>query len=608
MSILEKMGYLKRITLAIMALFFLIFSVNATQEQIRVDINEYVDQTVLYDPLETGGGIWADANENQSYYNLTGYINVSNQNPNGRTISDIYVSFIDTGNMTLPTLFSGRNGTFIDSDPASGLLVLHISELAAGEESRWIYSINGSQVRPVLNLTSSYSDSKVLAGTNLTVTDTLQNDFENASYQTDTCIYNVVLNQTALEVNFSSVLYDFLFEPSSIAGSDSTNVTFDLSTNKTLTWNVFGGGCIFKDDVTDISYLVQTPLNIPSTESYPMVNTSLSYTLNQTISHVRVSDITAISEAELSFEKRIVGPSDPLLFGSNVTWNITGFFNTSTNITYNVTSVSFWVSQRNVNGVYTDPNTRDNDSISNATLQINYVPNALINLSQEWRSNQWLFNYSDLPSPIVWMKTNFTIFDDGTQLINRTFTQNGNDFYIKEIYLIIGYFLEIEKNLTALSSDTYNIRIDVHNKGNQVTPADAVVTIYDFIPEDFNYTSFVFSSSPWYTTTTANNTVNGTLNGTLVQWGLLPTNTLNTSFAQGPVENENTTWSVEYNVTGLGDYTLLDVFVTGLDPQQVDGAGTTQTTIVTEVVDRLRSTEGIFAAIASVLLLIGLLL
>ena len=117
-------------------------------------------------------------------------------------------------------------------------------------------------------------------------------------------------------------------------------------------------------------------------------------------------------------------------------------------------------------------------------------------------------------------------------------------------------------------------------------------------------------TSPWYTTANTSNPVLGQYNGTLYQFGLIPTGTsgLNTSFAQGPDINENTTWTVEYNVTGIGEYQLMDVFITGLDPQQVDGAGSSKSVIVSEIIDRIKSTEGIFAVVASVLLLLGLLL
>ncbi|MCA9458956.1 MAG: hypothetical protein KC550_00240, partial [Nanoarchaeota archaeon] len=284
-------------------------------------------------------------------------------------------------------------------------------------------------------------------------------------------------------------------------------------------------------------------------------------------------------------------------------------FNTNTNITYDLEAVSFWVSRRQVSGLFTDPNTVDNDTISNASLINNLNPGITVNKTNPWTSPYWVFNYSDIPSPIVWMDINFSITNDGVQIINRSVTQNDNDIYIKEIYLIIGYWLEIEKNITSVGNDTYHVRIDVHNKGNQVTPANTVVTIYDFIPGNFNLnSSLTYSSSTWYNTTSSNNSINGTYNGTLFQWGLLPTNSLNTSFAQGPGVNANTTWSVDYDVVGQGEYQVMDVFITGLDPQQVDGAGSSRAVIVSEVLDRIKSTEGIFAVVASVLLLLGLLL
>ena len=592
----------------ILSFIMLPFFAFSAQEQIRVELKEFVDQNVLYNPLKSNSGIWVDANENQSNYNITGYIVVSNNNPNGKTMSDIYVSLGYTDNSTLPVHYSGRNGTFISNNPYSGNLILHIPEIEAGENSTWVYSVNTTNIRPPLNLTSSYSDTKVLAGSNFTVTDVLENVFDNYAFQTNSCIYNIVLNQTTVPINFSGAMQDFYFIPSSTSGSDASNVTYSAD-NLTQTWNVLGSNCLYKTNTSNINYGILTPLNVPKTGDFTVTNTTLSYFLNQTISHMRVVDITGISEADLSFGKKIVSPSHPTLYGSNVTWNVTGYFNTDTNITYNLTQVTFWVSQRNVNGSYTDPNTVDVDPISGANLTTSSIPNVLVNSSLSWTSSNWLFNYSDLPSPIVWMDVNFTIQNDGTQLVNRSVTQNGNDLYIKELYLIIGYWLEIEKNITSLGSDSYNIRIDVHNKGNQVTPGDAIVTIYDFVPSTFNITSpIVYSTSTWYSTSHANNTVSGGFNGTLHQWAILPSNVLNTSFSAGPAKNSNTTWYADFNVTGQGDYDVMDVFVTGLDPQKVDGAGASSTTVVTEVLDRLQGTEGIFAIIASVLLLVGLIL
>ncbi len=604
------MIYKKIIVMFAMILFIPLLSY-ASQEQIRVDLQEYVDQVTYVNPLKylgTSYGIWSDTTENQSYYNITGYITVTNNNPQNDTISDIYISFDYTTNTTLPIYFNGRSGSFISNNTASNQLILHIPEIQAGENSTWVYSVNTTNIRPPLNLTTTYSDTKVLAGLNFSVVDTLENVFDNASYQGNTCIYNIVLNQTTTAINFSGIPQDFYFIPSTLGGSDSGNVTHS-NLNRTQYWNVLGNNCLNLNQKTNISYDINTPLNIPRTDHFEVSNTTLSYSLNQTISHLRVIDITAVSEADVSFEKKIISPSHPTLYGSNVTWNVSGYFNTDTNITYNLTQVTFWVSQRNVNGSYTDPNTIDVDPISGSNLSITSFPNTLVNSSLPWSSTSWLFNYSDLPSPIVWMDLNFTIQNDGTQLVNRSITQNGNDFYIKEIYLIIGYWLEIEKNITAIGADQYNIRIDVHNKGNQVTTGDAIVTIYDFVPSEFNLSSsMVYSSSTWYSTAHTNNSVSGQFNGTLHQWALIPSNILNTSLAQGPGYNANTTWYVEFNVTGQGDYNVMDVFVTGLDPQKVDGAGASASAIITEVLDKLQGTEGVFAIVASILLLIGLVL
>ncbi|MFW6285839.1 MAG: hypothetical protein ACOC16_01560 [Nanoarchaeota archaeon] len=595
----------------LLSLLLFLAGAYASNQQVLVEMNEYVDQKVLFNPLKSGLGIWFDQYENQSHYNLTGFITVTNTNPDSKTISDIYVSFEDTQNMTLPLQYDGRVGTFISNDTSTGNIILHIPELRMGENATFIYSINNTEIRPPLNYTTEYSDSKLLAGNNITIKDNIENVFDNYPFQTNTCIYDINITQVTTPVNFSGVWQDYFFDSTSTTGLDATNVTYS-GDDKTQYWDVLNGTCLNKGALTNISYIIQTPLNIPKTTDYYMTNTTIRYKLNNTISHLKVFDIKAISEADIDFAKRIMSPSHPTLYGSNVTWNVTGAFSTITNITYNLTDVTFWVSQRNVNGSYTDPNTIDNDTISGDSLKIDYSPAALVNSSNPWNSSSWMFNYSDIPSPIVWMDVNFTIANDGTQLINRSVTRNGDDIYIKELYLIIGYWLEIDKNITSIGNNTYNIKIDVHNKGNQVTPADTVVTIYDFVPANYNINgSIVYSNSPWYNTDHANKSVFGTeYNGTLHQWGILPTGLggLNTSFSQGPSVNENTTWSAEYNVTGFGDYKLLDVFVTGLDPQQVDGAGSTKSVVVSELIDRVSSTEGVFAIVASILLLIGLLL
>lgn len=577
----------------------------ASTEQVVIEIDEFVDQTVEFNPLPgTGeGGLHFDSNENQTEYNLTGYIRVLNTG--GNDLADLFIELNNTEQLSLPVLFEGRNGTFRENDTSSGTILLHIPQLRAGENSTWIYSINETNIRPPLNFTSEYDATKVLAGDPIVITDRIQNVFDNATYQTNTCIFDIFATQTTIPVNFGGSPQDFTYNTSSTTGTDAANVVYP--TSLVQEWNVSAGGCLNLNALTDITYQVFTPLNIPETTNYQMINTTLAYTLNSSISRVTVSDIKAVGDAALAFDKEIISPSDPLLHGSNVTWEVYGNLTTDSNINYLLEEVTFWVAI----GPLGDPNTLDNDTISGNPLTITENPNFLFNSTTPWISNQWLFNYTDIPTPIVWMDVNFTIDNDGTQLINRSVTRNGNDIYIKELYLIIGYWLEIEKNLTSVGEDVYDVRIDVHNRGNQVTPEGTVVTIYDFVPGNYNITTpFSFSSSPWYTTSTANNTVSGNFSGTLYRWALNPSGSapFSTSFAPGPARNENTTWSVEFTVEGQGEYELLDVFVTGLDPMQVDGAGSTPGTVVTQVIEKVKSTEGIFATVASVLLLLGLLL
>jgi hypothetical protein len=602
------MESIKKILLMLITVSFCSSAIFAASEQIRVDLIEKVNQKVIYNPLsgDASSGLWAGSNENQSEYSLTGFVIVTNKNPN-KTLSDIYVSLTDTTKITLPIFADGRTGIFIGNDTSSGALVLHIPELNPGENSTWQFNGNVSSIIPPLNLTTSYSESKLLAGNTLTLTDVIVNEIDNSTFM-DTCISNIILIQKTTPVNFAGSLYNFTFNISTpITGTDGGNATFD--DNREQTWSLRAGSCLNKTQSESIIYDIVSPYNIPKSTDYIMSNTTFKYDINHTLSTLDVGEIRVISEAQVSFEKAIIGPADPLLYGSNVTWNVTGQFSSGLDITYNLTAVTLWVSQRNVNGSFTDPNTIDNDTISNVSLSIDYTPNFLVNSTNPWSSNGWQFNYSDLPSPIVWLDVNYTIANDGAQLIDRSISREGNDIYIKELYLIVGYWLEINKNISALDEDNYHIRIDVHNKGNQVTPGGSIVTIYDFIPSNFNLNgSFDFSSSGWYGTGESNNSIIGEYNGTLHQWAIIPSNILNTSFAQGPVFNENTTWSVDYNVTGSGDYTLLDVFITGLDPQKVDGAGSTKSVVVSEILDRISSVEGIFAAVASVLLLLGLLL
>ncbi|MFP4402663.1 MAG: hypothetical protein ACLFPL_05555 [Candidatus Nanoarchaeia archaeon] len=616
---LQKKNMIKWMFSMIIMLLTVMCAGFATQEQIAVDVDEFVDQEVKYNPIED------EAAPYEVSTTLTGIINITNKNADA-TISDIFVTFNNASNITTPQYLSGRNGTILDN--TSDEFTIRIFELEAGESSVWNYTIDNVSVNPPLELSTNYSDSKILAGDSITITDNITNNFVAPSYNTDACIFNVELSQNTYPINFSGNSFEFVDPATSpYGGTDSANAA-EGADNTSLIWDVLDGSCLNTNDSYTLSYDILSPVNIGETNTFNMTNTTLSYQLNNTISYVRFDSLTAIASdnVSLEIEKEIVGISNPSLPDTNVTWNGTGRLISNSNISLLLTEFSIWVANYSEQG---DPNTRDVDSIDGTILEQNYtdLDYVLNSTNNTYQSPTWLFNYTTEPvTPILYGKPTFQIHDDGTQIVNRTVTQNGDDIFIKELYLVLGYWLEVNKNITSLGQDEYNIRVEVYNKGNQVTPLNSIVSLYDFVPENFNITSnlsditsssFYPVQSTWYEPTYNNVSITGSgFNGTMLTWGLVGQQPdSNTSFAQGPRNGnfsgdgnyDNTTFVVSYNVTGEGEYSLLDVFVTGVDPQQIDGASTANGVFVEEFVERVKSVEGMFAAMASFMFVLGLI-
>ena len=101
-----------------------------------------------------------------------------------------------------------------------------------------------------------------------------------------------------------------------------------------------------------------------------------------------------------------------------------------------------------------------------------------------------------------------------------------------------------------------------------------------FFLTSFNLTSsFAYSASTWYSTSVANETLNDPVyNGTMFQFGLLPaTNPYDSSLAAyGSGPNANNTWTVEYNISGSGEFNFDDLFLSGVDPLNVQEVGATK--------------------------------
>lgn len=570
-----------------------VISVYSTNPVISVELNETVSEVGFYDSV-TGFNI------NKI---VSGKIIVKNVNPT-ETVSDIYVFFDNSSNVLNATYFSGILGEVVNWN--SNSFGLHISQLRPGNVSVWNYSISSSISSP-LNFSTSYSVGKVLTGEIFRITDVVSNEFSNASYQQNTCIYDIKLKQTTKYAGNSS--FDrFLFLPATTGGTDMGNVVYSGG-NSVQDWNVLSGGCLDKGLNRNIFYNVSTPSNIFGNKNYNISESVLSFKLNETISHLRVKSIEAVGDANLTLSKKILKPSHPTLYGTNVTWQVNGSFETDSSLSYTLKRSTFWVSRRNVDGLYTNLSKVDVDGISGANLVTSFSPNYVVNSTQFWYSSNWLFNYSDVPSPITWFNVSFIVANDGIQLVNKSLSNSGNSTYYKHIVIISGYLLEISKNVTSVGVDTYNVKINVFNKGSQITPSGSIVTVYDFIPDNFILSSgFVYSSSPWYSTTGANNSISGTLEGNLQQWALVPNNALNSSFDKGPIKTNTNSWSVEYNITGQGDYENLDVFITGLDPQAVEGAGAASSIIINDNFFELDLLETLFAVVSGILVFVIFLL
>ena len=194
--------------------------------------------------------------------------------------------------------------------------------------------------------------------------------------------------------------------------------------------------------------------------------------------------------------------------------------------------------------------------------------------------SEWYFNSTFSSSPIVWMNLQNNIIDDGIQLTDRSITYGDNSIYVKELYIATGYWLQVTKNITRLSEGNYSILVTVLNRGTSPTPTGQVVMVYNFIPNTFNLTSsFAYSASTWYSTSVANETLNDPVyNGTMFQFGLLPaTNPYDSSLAAyGSGPNANNTWTVEYNISGSGEFNFDDLFLSGVDPLNVQEVGATK--------------------------------
>lgn len=464
--------------------------------------------------------------------------------------------------------------------------VLFIPMLNPGNWTLFNYTVNVTHIIPPLNISSDYFQlysSKVITEERLNITDVVKNQIQVAknitgiiidmntqpvrwndytgSFDYDNFTFSNIWNTT--NCNASSVICG------SINNSDFANVT--ITNNETWRWNI---GNLMPNEQKNISYEIKAPNNVPNTGTYYMIKHTLWYRVNDTISDLNVQGVNVSAKIEFNFTKEMDRPQNTDS-NHNATWSIVPYISTPLDINFTIYRTSIWVSDD------MNPNNKTGTEFEkNYSLQT-------INASTPWKGTAWEFNYTDgssgsYPPPIVWMKPKFYITHAYNQIINYTLTYNQTDIYMKYIYVIHGYWLEVYKNVTLIpSSDLYNITIVVHNRGNGWTPNHTIVTVFDFVPEGFVKDSSNFrNSSQLGTAETTESIASAEFKGTAVKWDIGWLANRNASFSPKinnyPFDGENDTWMVTYMLNGAGrDYVMSDVYIVGLDPKHVDGAFTT---------------------------------
>ncbi|MBN1275280.1 hypothetical protein JXA12_03230 [Candidatus Woesearchaeota archaeon] len=549
-------------TIGVLALFLLVLGGAASAAQptrLHINITETVNQNVTF--AEN-----FDLVSDTKSCLIIGKLNISN--PGAETVSDIYLTFSQTLNMSGNfTHESGRSGSQVSGVAPGDNYVVLIPELRGGNYTLFNYTVNCSDVEPPLAITTSYSsqvagiDRKVLAGSSWTINQSIENQLGIGETINDINItietLNVTWNVTSDDFQFSG-LYPL---------GDYAYVTGNGTSTSLWWWKVNNGSLAFGNSAF-IMYNVTAPDNIPTSATYAALRETLQYEISRLASNLTLENVTAIADLEFSLDKRIVRPADNDQ-SNNVTWEVDADITVPFNVSYNLTQVSVWVT-KTLDPTDTDVSPYGDGGYLNQT----YNPLSEVNQTTPWSMTEWYFNYSDASDnatarpPIVWLRPYFTIINAQNQILNSTITRSGTDIYMKYIYIVNGYWLQVDKNITSVGEDRYQIDTLVENIGNAWTPEGLVVTVYDFVPSEFapyGWTMSPDSNSP---------VAGGDFNGTAYRWTIGLKSPLNSSLGPSTESYLNRTWNTTYYVNGSGDYQVSELYIVGLDPRKVDGAGT----------------------------------
>ncbi len=627
--------------------------------QLNISIDERITQEITYNPLYDSHSDynpdWITESQNQSNYNPNGKIIIENVNSDwtDSSLGDIFIEIDDT--YYIESIDSENSEVSINQQGDS--ILIYIPLLNPNENITIDYNIDPSIIEPPISIETDYSQDRILPGETITVYDTVESNFEGNQYH-DNCIYDLQLTHNAINNNDNHPTYEFSFT-GNIDGNHDTYA--NLIDDYTLLFDLSNEGCIENEDIFDLNYELESPDNISETSSYNFVETEIEYLINSTISDINVIDVKAKSEGiDFNLSQEVIGfTNESDINDENVSWEVTSnIFTQLESISYNLSEVTMWVSEPE-NEIETDIQSIDHDSVSNELLEVKYnwsgmytessinedcsIDQILTSENPFSSSNNndciWSFNYSYNPSPIVFLEFDFELLvnnyllregtgdTESAQIQTHYETKNGEDLFHRQIFMILDYWLSLEKNVTSIGNDTYLIEVWVKNRGNQWTPINSPVSIFDYLPSDFelvtnltdtqNQSIYSDTLSNVYTTEYDNFsiTTDGDFQGEMLKWSLNYNNNdynINSSLSPGDDtgwDDFDSTWYTRYKVRGEGDYESRELYITGLDPELVEGASSDRYIEFSSGIETLRNEEILFllAFILSIAIMILIL-
>jgi len=573
----------------------------AEASPLEVTIRELVNTTINMD--------WQNGNYIQTYKtNVTGFLNITNKGNDD--IYDVWVAVNLTNVTGAPIVFyksdSNINVEIIPKTsftPPSKLVgnfnytnsnyIIHITYLKPSDIVSIFYDVEDSGIdegSPFI-VDESYNVSKIPANRIVT-----WKVFMNISLN-ETWFGNTAIDQPSLTLNVTK----YLSNQTNNFGSDSwiyLNLSGDVQTNKSSAQkfdspytagtdqNAFKIPNILLNTTSDENKYINITFNVTGKntmtsvkrlESFGFATFEFKFASGQNVSGSYVIDVFAIGNVTLSVNKR--GPyqndtGEYALWIGNATVN-----NTASGLAYVVTNTTLWATQqRTFSGVINDEYD-GNPAILTETPMVTIFPWGTLT-PNSYTTSDLKFNYSDVP--VIWADCTFKIIHNTSYgwwsyATTTNATYGSGYIVIEKIYVIGTYLIKVTKHVIPNSSNVYDIYLVVENVGPERSPE---LYVYDMIP--INFTPYNWNNTwkdpeddgNWVNQSSMliNNgsTSNPTTGYSLGLWwqlhGLNGTADGDGNYEDWSEISNNQSVVIFYQVQGVGNYTLIDAFIVGVDP------------------------------------------